>query len=163
MIPLVTGRLEWPSAQARLEGYREALRRAKLPEPSALVASGKDWGLESGEHTAARLLEGGKRFGAVFAHSDLLALGAIAHLRGRGLRVPEDVSIIGYDDIPRRSLCRSAADDRTPADARSRCAAVQLIVERDARDRGPAHRHLLRGPLVVRESVAPPAVAVPRA
>ncbi|OLC53069.1 MAG: hypothetical protein AUH85_15000 [Chloroflexi bacterium 13_1_40CM_4_68_4] len=163
LIATVTGPLEWPSAQARLEGYREALRRAALAEPAALVATGKDWGLESGEQAAARLVESGKRFTAVFAQSDLLALGAIAHLRQQGTRVPEDVSVIGYDDIPVAAFVDPPLTTVRQPMREVGALAVRLIVERDARDRGPAHRHLLRAPVILRKSVAPPAVTALRA
>ncbi|TMD60517.1 MAG: LacI family transcriptional regulator [Chloroflexi bacterium] len=163
LIATVTGPLEWPSAQARLEGYREALRRAKLAEPAAHVATGKDWGLASGEQAAARLVESGKHFTAVFAQSDLLALGAIAHLRQRGTRVPEDVSVIGYDDIPVAAFVDPPLTTVRQPMREVGALAVRLIVERDSRDRGPAHRHLLRAPVIVRKSVAPPAVTALRA
>lgn len=162
-IATVTGPLDWPSAQARLEGYHEALRRANLADPPSLMATGKDWGLESGEHSAARLLDGGKRFTAVFAQSDLLALGAIAHLRRRGLRVPEDVSVIGYDDIPVAAFVDPPLTTVRQPMREVGALAVRLIVERGGRDRGPAHRHLLRAPVIARKSVAPPAVTALRA
>ena len=165
LIATVTGPLEWPSAQARLEGYREALRRAKLAEPAALVATGKDWGLESGEQAAGRLVDSGKRFTAVFAQSDLLALGAIAHLRRRGQRVPEDVSVVGYDDIPVAAFVDPPLTTVRQPMREVGALAVRLIVERAGRGRAPspAHRHLLRAPVIVRKSVAPPAVAALRA
>ncbi|HYY54684.1 MAG TPA: LacI family DNA-binding transcriptional regulator [Candidatus Dormibacteraeota bacterium] len=162
-IATVTGPLDWPSAQARLEGYRESLRRAKLAETASLIASGKDWGLESGEHGATRLLDGGKRFTAVFAQSDLLALGAIACLRRRGLRVPEDVSVVGYDDIPVAAFVDPPLTTVRQPMREVGALAVRLIVERTGRDRAAAHRHLLRAPVIERKSVAPPAVTALRA
>lgn len=163
-IATITGPLEWPSARARLEGYREALRRAKVTEHAVLVATGQDWGLESGEQAAGRLAESDRRFTAIFAQSDLLAIGAIARLRARGLRVPEDVSVIGYDDIPVAAFVDPPLTTVRQPMREVGALAVRLIVERAARSASqPAHRHLLRAPLVERKSVAGPAIAALRA
>jgi DNA-binding LacI/PurR family transcriptional regulator len=99
LIATITGPQDWPSARARLEGYRDAFREAGLPYDETLVEAASDWGPETGQEALARLARTG-RFTAVFAHSDLLALGAIRELRSHGLAVPDDVSVIGYDDIP---------------------------------------------------------------
>jgi LacI family repressor for deo operon, udp, cdd, tsx, nupC, and nupG len=100
-IATVAGPQDWPSARARLEGYRDAFREAGLPYDETLVEAAADWGPESGQEALATLLSrAAARFTAVFAHSDLLALGAIRELRSRGLAVPDDVSVVGYDDIP---------------------------------------------------------------
>jgi LacI family transcriptional regulator len=98
-IATITGPSEWPSARERLEGYRSALREAGAYD-ERLVEAAPDWGLESGQEALARLLSRAAGFTAVFAHSDLLALGAIRELRARGLSVPDDMSVVGYDDIP---------------------------------------------------------------
>jgi LacI family transcriptional regulator len=158
-IATITGPLGWPSARARLEGFRDALRRATIAEPDGLVATGKDWGLESGSEATARLLESGKRFTAVFAQSDLLALGAIAHFRRRGVRVPEDISVVGYDDIPVAAFVDPPLTTVRQPMREVGALAVRLVIERAARSGAvPAHRHLLRAPLIVRKSVAAPAV-----
>jgi LacI family transcriptional regulator, galactose operon repressor len=99
-IATIVGPREWPSAAARLEGYRRALREAGVPEDPALVEHATDWGLATGREAAARLLESSVDFTAIFAHSDLIALGAIRQLRDAGRRVPDDVSVVGYDDLP---------------------------------------------------------------
>jgi len=98
-IATITGPSEWPSARERLDGYRSALREASAYD-ERLVEAATDWGLESGQEALARLLSRAAGFTAVFAHSDLLALGAIRELRARGLSVPDDMSVVGYDDIP---------------------------------------------------------------
>jgi len=98
-IATITGPMEWCSSQHRLEGYREALAAAGVgPEPS-LVEQADGWDPVDGQLAMGRLLTRGVSFTALFAYSDLIAIGAIQELRTRGLRVPEDVSIVGYDDI----------------------------------------------------------------
>ena len=98
-IATITGPRDWPSARDRREGYELALREAGAYD-ERLVEGASDWGLESGREALARLLTRAAGFTAVFAHSDLLALGAIRELRARGLSVPHDLSVVGYDDIP---------------------------------------------------------------
>jgi DNA-binding LacI/PurR family transcriptional regulator len=99
-IATIVGPRDWPSAAARLAGYRRALQEAGLEEDPALVEYVPDWGLESGQAAAARLLERAASFTALFAQSDLIALGAIRQLRSARRRVPDDVSVVGYDDLP---------------------------------------------------------------
>jgi LacI family transcriptional regulator len=98
-IATIVGPADWPSSAARLEGYRNALGEAGVPYDSSLVVQADNWGLESGRAAAARLCDG-VSFTALFAHSDLTALGAIRQLRLSGRRIPQDVSVVGYDDLP---------------------------------------------------------------
>src|SRR5919197_4656621 len=100
-IATIVGPHDWPSATARLAGYRDALAGAGIHESPVLVERAADWGLESGRIAAARLLGRARgEFTALFAHSDLIALGAIRELRAADLRIPEDVSVVGFDDVP---------------------------------------------------------------
>lgn len=99
-IATIVGPADWPSSAARLAGYRQALEEAGVAFDPALVEQAVDWGLESGRAAAARLCASKARFTALFAHSDLTALGAISQLRLSGLGVPQDVSVVGYDDLP---------------------------------------------------------------
>jgi DNA-binding LacI/PurR family transcriptional regulator len=99
-IATITGPLDWASAEARLEGYRDALHAANVAEAQGLEAATEGWGLEEGQQGVSRLLGADVEFTAIFAQSDLLAIGAITALRAHGLRVPDDVSVVGYDDIP---------------------------------------------------------------
>lgn len=156
-IGTITGPLDWPSARARLDGYRDAMRRAGLAADRKMVEPCVDWGLESGQRAAQRLLSQTPRVTAIFAQSDLLALGAIAALRAAGLRIPEDVSVIGFDDIPVASVFDPPLTTlRQPMRAVGELAA-QLVTDHQGagRRRGRlARRHVLRAPLVVRKSVA---------
>src|SRR5207237_3007324 len=104
VISTITGPLDWPSARARLDGYRDALRETGIPADRSLVEPCVDWGLDSGRRAADRLLGSAPQLTAIFAQSNLLALGAIAALRARGMRVPQDVSVVGFDDIPVSSV-----------------------------------------------------------
>jgi LacI family transcriptional regulator len=99
-IATVTGPIEWRSSQQRLDGYQEALAAAGVAFDPALVEQAHGWDPADGQAAMARLLARGTSFTALFAYSDLVAIGAIKELRTRDLRVPEDVSVVGYDDIP---------------------------------------------------------------
>ena len=86
-------------ARNRLEGYRTALRTAGISTDPRLVVEG-DWSATSGYRAISRLLSQDVPFSAIFAQNDRMAIGAIQALRENGMRVPEAVSVIGFDDMP---------------------------------------------------------------
>ncbi|MEV2253968.1 LacI family DNA-binding transcriptional regulator [Streptomyces sp. NPDC050147] len=86
-------------SRARLDGYRAALEGADVPVDDALIVPG-DFYHASGFAGAGTLLGLAEPPTALFAASDQMALGAIEALRRRGLRVPEDLSVVGFDDLP---------------------------------------------------------------
>jgi LacI family transcriptional regulator len=157
-IATIVGPRAWPSAAARLEGYRLALREAGVDEDPALVEDAHDWGLETGGAAAARLLARGAAFTALFAQSDLIALGAIRQLREAGLRVPDDVSVVGYDDLPVADYVEPALTTVHQPMQEVGALAAALVLDRLAgSDAAPPRAHLLPAVLVVRHSVARPA------
>ncbi|CAM5229081.1 LacI family transcriptional regulator [Streptomyces spiroverticillatus] len=97
------GFIEGPSrllcSRARLDGYRAALDAAGVPVTGELIVPG-DFYHESGFTGCNRLLDLAEPPTAIFASSDQMALGAIEALRVRGLRVPDDMSVVGFDDLP---------------------------------------------------------------
>src|SRR5258708_34346591 len=103
------------------------------------------------------LLGEGVQFTALFAQSDYLALGAVTAMRRRGLRVPADVSVVGYDDIPvAQHLDPPLTTMRQPM-REVGAAALQLVLHKihsDDRLTGPPSRHLLTAQLIVRDSVS---------
>ena len=102
-IAFIAGPSDHADALARLAGYRDTLAKHKIPEDARLITEG-DF-LESGGLLAVdRLLESGARFSAIFAGNDLTAYGARLALYRRGIRVPEDISIVGFDDL-HSSMC----------------------------------------------------------
>jgi DNA-binding LacI/PurR family transcriptional regulator len=86
-----------PGAE-RLTGYRKAKSSAGLTDPGLVVFG--DFGRATAEHAMGRLLDRRPAVDAVFAASDLMALGALHALRRAGRRVPEDVAVIGFEDSP---------------------------------------------------------------
>lgn len=95
---MLTGPPDQTSAQDRLHGFHDALTAAGLARSEAPVADG-GFTAEGGEHAMARLLEREPELDAVFAGSDLMAVGALRALRASGRRVPEDVAVAGFDDL----------------------------------------------------------------
>lgn len=94
----LSGDLVHPDARERLRGYRLALERHGIPYREALVECGAYY--EAGGHDAAlRLLARGQRFTALFTANDQMAFGAGVALLRAGLRVPQDVSLVGFDDL----------------------------------------------------------------
>lgn len=98
-IACITGPLNTRIAQQRLEGYKRALKENNLPIKDELIVEGT-FKLDSGFRGVNILLERGINFTAIFACNDLMAVGAIKALKKRGLSVPEDISVMGFDGIP---------------------------------------------------------------
>ena len=98
-IGFIAGPKQLLCSVARLDGYRSALHAAGIPVDEELVAPG-DFHHESGFHAGGTLLDLPDRPTAIFASSDTMALGAYEAARRRGLRIPDDVSIVGFDDLP---------------------------------------------------------------
>lgn len=85
---------------ARLRAFRQALQDHGLEDPAERRVACRAWSEEAGAEGAAALFDSGAEFSAVLAGNDLLALGCYDVLSARGLRCPEDVSVVGYNDMP---------------------------------------------------------------
>ncbi len=97
-IGYITGPMENKSSENRLRGYQEALRAAGVDPDASWVGPGNGR-LHGGEKGLLTLLTLSPPLTAVFCYNDVTALGALRYARQRGLRVPEDLSLIGFDDI----------------------------------------------------------------
>jgi LacI family transcriptional regulator len=98
-IAFISGPTNHPDAMQRLDGYRAALAAARLPFNERLVIAG-DYMEAGGQAAIDALLEARVEFTAVFAANDQTAYGAMLALYRRGLKVPQDVSLVGFDDLP---------------------------------------------------------------
>jgi DNA-binding LacI/PurR family transcriptional regulator len=142
-------------SRARFDGYRSALEAAGLALDPALVRRG-DFHVGSGYRQLASLLTLPDRPTAVFAGSDLQALGAYEAARDAGLRIPQDLSVVGFDDLPvARWLTPELTTVRQPL--RQMAAAGARLAIALGRGRAPeSHRIELATSLIVRHSTAPP-------
>jgi LacI family transcriptional regulator len=101
-IAFIAGDPEHPDSVERQRGYRAALEAAGIPYDLGLVVPGKYYEL-SGLEALERLVQSRQSFTAIFAANDQMAFGAALALHRRGLRVPQDVSLVGFDDLPASS------------------------------------------------------------
>ncbi len=151
-IATITGPLNMTSGEDRLEGYRQALEAHRLPVDENLIVEG-DFTGAGGTVAARRLLS--ISITAIFAASDIMAVGALKVLREAGLRVPHDVALVGFDDVPLATAVEPALTTvRQPIEQMGSMAADLLVnlLENPPDEQAPAHKTILPGKLVVRDS-----------
>lgn len=143
-------------SQERLRGYRAALGEV-LPGTPELVLPG-DFTEQSGERAGHELLALSQRPSAVFAGNDMMALGCLTVLMQRGVSVPKEIALAGFDDIP---ICRyvqpALTTVRVPIVELGALALAELASAIEVPDRPPSGARTLRAELVVRQSSLLPA------
>jgi DNA-binding LacI/PurR family transcriptional regulator len=142
------------TAEQRLAGYREALAAAGL-DPDATPVLRGDYRQASGARAAAQALDGPEAAAptVLVCANDLMALGVMAYCRDHRLRVPDDVSVVGFDDVPLASLLvPSLTTVRQPAQEMGRRATESLLAYVEGRE--PGAEDVGATELQVRESVA---------
>lgn len=150
-IAFITGPSGLPTSTARLRGYRRALEKHHIPLERELVIPG-DFRYQGGYRAMEKLLKLAPPPTAVFAANDMMAVGAIACIRDHHLRVPEDISVIGFDDIPLASFLNPKLTTIAQPRGEMGRMAVTMLMER-LQDRNlPARRYVLPVILVERES-----------
>jgi LacI family transcriptional regulator len=154
-IAYLTGKPGQWATKARLRGFHDALRGAGLNPREHTVLSG-NYHADSGYDLVRALLRRGPVPTAIMCGNDRMAVGALLGLLEAGIRVPEEMSVMGYDDqFQLAAEIRPALSTvRLPYDAMGRQAAEQLA---DGRTAAPTGRTLVHCPLVMRDSTAPPA------
>jgi LacI family transcriptional regulator, galactose operon repressor len=159
-IAAITGPREWLATEERRRGYHAALASAgMLPDSSLEIES--DFEIAGGARAAAALLDRPDPPTAIFAFNDNLAIGTIQAARAHGLRVPEDLSIIGFDDSEHASLITPALTTvRQPLAEMGRTAVNLLRRLLDGQRVETLHVELGTR-LVVRSSTAPPRATTP--
>jgi DNA-binding LacI/PurR family transcriptional regulator len=136
----------------RLAGYEDALRDGGLDPPTLVVEEQRGYVRAGGAAAARRLLATDPGPSAILAMSDEFALGAIEAAQGLGLRVPEDLSVVGFDDAPLAARSNPPLTTvHQPLVEKGRIAAELLFGRREA------GRIVLPTRLVIRGSTAPPA------
>lgn len=151
------------SAALRVEGYERALVEAGLALDPALVGPMYAWHRATGAEAMERLLASGTPIDAVFALNDAMALGALRALSARGVRVPEEVAVIGFDDVDDASYSSPSLSTVAPGRQQIARTAVELLTARiadPAADR-PFVEIVADFEIVARESTAVRAPARP--
>ncbi|GGO69091.1 transcriptional regulator [Nonomuraea cavernae] len=154
-IGMISGPADMLCGQARIDGYRAALETAGMPLAPELIRRGT-FLVDSGHDEGHALLSLDDPPTAIFAGSDLQAFGVFEAARQRGLRVPEDLSVVGFDDLP---LAKSAWPPLTTVrqPLQEMAALATRTVLGMGRGEVPESRRVeLATELIVRESTAPP-------
>ncbi len=158
-IAMISGPEDMLCSVARVDGYRSALERAGIGFDPALLRIG-DFHVEAGRRCTAELMRLAHPPTAIFAGSDLQAVGVYEYARAHDLRIPEQLSVMGYDDLHlARWVGPPLTTIRQPLGEMAATAARQLIaMDGDPHPPGvpPSRRIELATSLVVRESTAPP-------
>lgn len=155
-IGCITGDARYGCSRERLTAYRDIIVQEGIGWDPSLVAGG-DFTETGGYNGTKALLERGARPTAIFCSNDLMAFGCLRALRQAGLRVPQDVSVIGFDDVPGADRTEpSLTTVRQPLREMGRCA-VELLL-RQLGNWPPPRPEVITLPtqLVIRESTAPP-------
>jgi DNA-binding LacI/PurR family transcriptional regulator len=147
----VSGPQDWYDAAWRIEGWRSALREAGAEVPPLVPA---DWSAESG-YAAGQMLARMPEVTAVFTANDHQALGLLRALSERGRRVPQDVSVVGFDDVPEAAYYIPPLTTIRPDFAAVARAGLDLLLRQIAGEADPA-RVTIAPTLVRRESVSAP-------
>lgn len=150
-IACVTGPSFLTPSSARVQGYRDAFTSANLKSCDDWIVTG-DFQHKGGYDAAQRLLQLDEIPTAIFACNDLMAVGMISALQGAGLRVPYDVSVIGYDDIPLASYANPRLTTIAQPARELGHLAVERLLQRFNDPDAPARHEMLPVALVERDS-----------
>ena len=149
----LAGPADSSESAARRLGWRKELRNAGLPAPQVRLTG--DWSARSGHEAGKLLLAHGPQVTAVFAANDQMALGLIHALRESGRSVPEDISVVGFDDLPEAAYfspsLTTVRQDFTELGRRAMC-----LIDRVLSGETPQHStRLVPAQLVIRDSTLP--------
>lgn len=158
-IAYINGMQDWIEAQNRLAGYRDVLERNGLPVDEALIRQG-DWGVDSGFRAAQELLALEDRPSAIFAANDIMAMGAMYAVQEAGLKIPDDIALVGYDDRDFAEWLRPALTTVRMPSYEMGQAAAELMLQQIAGEELQDATHI-PGKLIVRESCGASRLAVP--
>ena len=154
-IGFITGSMDLGAATDRLAGYKSAFRFHHMEEDAQLIYEGAFF-QPDGYAGAIALLDHKNPPTAIFASNDAMAMGVMDAVRSRGLRIPEDISILGFDDVPQAALVRPALTTvRQPLEQMGRIAA-QMLLDRLKNPDQPITRIELPTELIIRESTSSP-------
>jgi len=153
-IGCITGPSDVTPSADRVAGYQKALRDADIPIDESIILRG-DFQYSSGHQVAHELLGMDDPPTAVFACNDLMAVGVISAARELGLRVPEDLSVAGFDDVHLASFTNPPLTTVAQPKYEMGALATRILLQRMQDDDSLPRHELLSTQLVVRQSTAP--------
>jgi LacI family transcriptional regulator len=157
LIGLIEGPDGFRSARERRLGFEDALTAANIKLPRSLIASG-NYTFETGVAAANRLLDLSPRPTAIFASNDEMAAGVVHAARDRGIDVPRELSVVGFDDTPIAAhIWPPLTTVRWPIVSMARAAAYKLVGG-NGPNADPPEPSLFISSLIRRSSVAAPGV-----
>ena len=154
-IACITGPSDITPSAERVAGYRQAMQKAGLPIDESLILRGS-FNYENGYQAAQTLLSRSPRPTAIFASNDLMAVGVLSAANQRGLRVPEDLSVIGYDDVRLASFTVPLLTTVQQPKHEIGVLAATWLLERIDQPDTPPRKQLLKVSLQARQTTAPP-------
>jgi LacI family transcriptional regulator len=156
-IAFINGDAATSSARDREQGFRMALTQAGTPVAEELISRGS-WFIEDGERRTTELLDKSPGFSAIFAANNFMAIGALRALRGAGIRVPEQIAIVCFDDVEAAAEIEPFLTVMAQPAYSMGTLAAKLLVERiEEKFTGPAREVVLSPRLLVRRSCGAPA------
>jgi DNA-binding LacI/PurR family transcriptional regulator len=151
----ITGPLHLTNAKERLGGFRRAMKEAKLHLAPEYVQE-TTFDKQGGYAKTLILLRLIPRPTAIFAGNDMIALGILLAIREAGLRCPQDISIMGFDDLDLAETTNPALSSVSQSGYQLGTTAARILLDRIEGDTGPAKHIVLETSLKLRDSVAPP-------
>ena len=161
-IALVGGHYGWSQEQTmnaregtqalRTQGYVEGLRRCGVEADWNMIATAPLWNHAGGVSAVSDLLDKGVRPDAIICLNDAMALGAMHELQRRGIRVPDDVQVVGYDNVPEAQYSIPSLTTIDPHVEEYAKKAVDMLIERIEGYQGPARTYVTDFDLVERSS-----------
>lgn len=153
-IAMITGPLHLTNALDRLNGFRRAMHEARVSiSPDYIQEATFD--KQAGYEKSMVLLRMLPRPTAFFAGNDMIALGVLLAIRGMGLRCPEDISVIGFDNLDFAETTSPSLSSVHQSGYQLGATAARIVLDRVSGDASPAKHCVLQTELKVRESVAP--------
>jgi DNA-binding LacI/PurR family transcriptional regulator len=153
----ITGPLHLTNAKERLSGFKRAMREVKLPLLPEYVQE-TTFDKRGGYLKTLVLLRLIPRPTAIFASNDMIALGALLAIREAGLRCPNDISLMGFDDLDLGETTDPALSSVAQSGYQLGTTAAQILLDRIRGDRGPAKHIVLDTSLHLRNSAAAPSL-----
>ena len=150
----ITGRSNLTPSAERVTGYRQALGEADIPVEERLIVKG-DFQYESGYRAARQLLAMDDPPTAIFACNDLMAVGAISAAVELGRKVPDDLSVVGFDDVRLASFTNPPLTTVVQPKYEMGVIAATMLLERMRNHDMPPRRRMFDTTLVIRQSTAP--------